>query len=60
MFVIILILNAQLSDRGRRLKVNQTCEPKAIGSLPIEVINQSNEKSTFYNIPNDACLFLST
>ena len=36
-------------DHYRSSEVNQTCEPKAIGSLHIEVTCQSNEKSMLYN-----------
>jgi len=29
-------------------------KPKAIGSFHIQITSQSNEKSMFYNTPNDA------
>ena len=40
--------------------MNQTCKPKAIGSLHTEIINQSDEKFMVYNTPHDSLLLLST
>jgi hypothetical protein len=60
-----------LSDVGKERKENAESllhgiflvvrsEPKAIDSLHMEVTSQSNEKSKFYNTPNDSFLFPST
>jgi len=44
----------------RSTEASQICEPKAIGSLHIEVTSQSHEKSMFYNTANEAFLFSLT
>ena len=44
----------------RFAEVNQTCQPKLIGSLHIEVKSQSNDKAMFQPTRNDSFLSCST